>query len=59
MADWMTEFEFCIWLKINRTTAWKWRKEGCPYIGDRGSIRYNKEQVEKWLKEKAKNKGTR
>ncbi len=54
MADWITESELCDWLKINRTTAWRWRKEGMPYIGSKGSIRYNKEEVEKWLKKKAK-----
>lgn len=54
MADWITEQELCNWLKIHRVTAYKWRKEGMPYIGRRKSIRYNKEQVEQWLKENAK-----
>ena len=54
MADWITEKELCEWLKIERMTAYRWRKEGLPYIGSRKIIRYNKEEVEKWLKEKAK-----
>lgn len=57
MAEWITQKELCEWLRISAVTAWKWRKEGMPYIGNKGSIRYNKEQVEKWLEEKAqKNK---
>ena len=54
MADWITETELCNWLKITPVTAWRWRKEGMPHIGNRKSIRYNKEEVEQWLKEKAK-----
>lgn len=60
MADWITEQELCEWLKIKRLTAYRWRKDGMPYIGSRKSIRYNKEEVEKWLKEKTgKVKGSR
>lgn len=51
MADWITEQELCEWLKIKRMTAYRWRKAGMPYIGNRKSIRYNKEEVERWLKE--------
>lgn len=54
MADWIKESELCEWLKINRITAWRWRKEGMPHIGTRKATRYNKEQVETWLKEKAR-----
>jgi predicted site-specific integrase-resolvase len=54
MADWITEQQLCEWLKVNRITAWRWRKEGVPHIGTRKLIRYNKEQVEKWLEKKAK-----
>lgn len=54
MAEWITEEELCKWLKIKRMTAYRWRKEGLPHIGTRKSIRYNKEQVEKWLEEKAR-----
>ncbi|WP_347491172.1 helix-turn-helix domain-containing protein [Desulfoscipio sp. XC116] len=53
MADWITEEELCEWLKIKRMTAYRWRKAGMPHIGSRKSIRYNKEEVEQWLKEKA------
>lgn len=52
MAEWITETELCDWLKISTVTAWKWRKDGMPHIGTRKSIRYNKEQVEEWLKKK-------
>ena len=52
MADWITEGELCEWLKIKRMTAYRWRKEGMPYIGKRKSIRHSKEQVEKWLEQR-------
>lgn len=52
MAEWITEYELCEWLKIKRLTAYRWRKDGMPYIGKTKSIRYNKEEVEKWLKER-------
>jgi predicted site-specific integrase-resolvase len=54
MAEWITESDLCEWLRINRATAYRWRKEGMPYIGKTKSIRYNKEEVEKWLKERSK-----
>jgi len=56
MADWITEQQLCDWLNINRITAWRRRKEGMPFIGKKGSIRYNKEEVENWLREKGTNK---
>lgn len=55
LADWITEDELCEWLNIVRTTAWRWRKEGMPYIGKKKSIRYNKAEVEKWLKSQKNN----
>lgn len=55
MADWVTEQELCEWLKINRVTAYRWRKAGMPYMGKSKSIRYNKEEVEKWLKNQKQN----
>lgn len=52
MAEWITEKELCERLQISSTTAWRWRKEGMPYAGKKKSIRYNLEEVEKWLKER-------
>jgi len=52
MAEWITEKDLCEWLNISTTTAWRWRKEGMPYAGKKKSIRYNKEQVEKWIQER-------
>jgi len=54
IAEWITEKELCEWLKIQRVTAYRWRKEGMPYIGQRKSIRYNKEEVETWFKSRNK-----
>jgi excisionase family DNA binding protein len=39
-------------IKANRTTAWRWRKDGMPCIKIGNQIRYDKEEVVKWLKEK-------
>lgn len=59
MADWITEKELCEWLKIERMTAYRWRKQGLPHIGSRKSIRYNKTEVEKRLRENKKTKEAR
>ena len=54
MAEWITEKELCEWLKITSVTAWRWRKDGMPYVGKSKSIRYNKENVERWLEGRSK-----
>jgi len=50
MAEYLTEKELCEWLKISRSTAVRLRRKGMPFvkIGKR-FVRYNKEEVEKWL----------
>ncbi len=45
----LTTSELCKWLKISRGTAWRWREEGMPYIGQGKSLRYQKADVLKWL----------
>lgn len=50
----MTTQELCDWLKISRTTAWKWRNEGMPHIGTGKRLRYRKSDIEKWLQERQK-----
>jgi len=55
LAEWISEKELCEWLNISTSTAWRWRKEGMPYIGKKKSIRYNKEEVENWLKNRDSN----
>lgn len=52
----LTTSELCKWLKINNVTAWRWRKDGMPYIGQGKSLRYQKEEVLKWLEQKKKEK---
>lgn len=54
MEELITEKELCEWLKIHPVTAWRWRKEGMPYLGRKKTIRYNKEQVISWMKEQGK-----
>jgi transposase-like protein len=41
-------------IRADRTTAWRWRKEGMPHIKIGNQIRYNKEEVLEWLKNKNK-----
>jgi excisionase family DNA binding protein len=39
-------------IKADRTTAWRWRKQGMPSIKIGNQIRYDKEKVIKWLEGK-------
>lgn len=55
MEEILTQKELCELLKINVTTAYRWRKEGMPFMGAGKGIRYDKQEVLKWLKEKGKN----
>ncbi|WP_109431824.1 helix-turn-helix domain-containing protein [Sulfoacidibacillus thermotolerans] len=48
----MTTSELCDWLRITRTTVWKWRKEGMPYHGSGKALRYKRYEVEEWLKKR-------
>jgi phage terminase Nu1 subunit (DNA packaging protein) len=49
MEGFITEKELCDIFKVDRSTAWRWRKEGMPYLGKKGSIRYDKNKVIEWL----------
>ena len=51
--EWLTSAELCVWLKITRGTAWKWRKRGMPFVGKGKGIRYSKFEVEGWLREQS------
>lgn len=50
MNNLMTQKELCDWLKISKTTAERWRKEGMPYckLSER-SLRFNVDDVNKWI----------
>lgn len=50
----MTEKEFCNWIQISPVTAWRWRREGMPFLGGKKTIRYNKQHVINWLKDKGR-----
>lgn len=50
----LTTEELRQWLQIGRTTLWRWRKEGMPYIKYGNSVRFNKDDVLKWLSENNK-----
>jgi len=48
----LTTTELCKWLKVTRSTIWKWRQKGMPSMGERGSLRFKASEVENWLREK-------
>lgn len=50
----LTTDELCERLQVGRTTVWRWRKEGLPCIKYGNSVRFDWEEVLKWLKQKNK-----
>lgn len=52
MEEYLTQQELCKWLKISTATAWRWRKEGMPYIKHGNSVRFDKAKVQEWLERK-------
>lgn len=50
----LTEKELCSWLKISRSKVLNLRKEGMPFIKLGKNVRFDKEKIEEWLKEKQK-----
>lgn len=54
----LTTPELCKWLKIGRVTAWRWRNEGMPFLGQGKRLRYEKSKVMKWLNEKSQRKSS-
>lgn len=50
IEKYLTTDELCEWLKISKNTANNWRRLGMPYIRVGNTVRYNKEEVDKWLK---------
>lgn len=56
MGDkYLTTIELCEWLKISRATLDRWRKKGLPFVKVDKAVRFDKDEVEKWLKENSKN----
>ena len=50
MGKMLNQKELCEWLKISRSTAERWRKEGMPFIKIGGrSIRFETDQVTEWM----------
>lgn len=54
MNEMLTTAELVEWLKISRPTLHLLRKDGLPYLKIGRSVRFEKEKVEAWLKEKNK-----
>jgi predicted site-specific integrase-resolvase len=54
MPDLMTEIEVAELLRLTRQTLSRWRQEdrGPPFIQVEGSIRYQRETVQRWLDER-------
>ncbi len=51
--EYMTVKQLCDWLKVSRTTVDKWRRKGMPFIKEEKLVRFNKDEVEQWLKQKS------
>jgi excisionase family DNA binding protein len=56
MKEYLTQQELCKWLKISMATAWRWRKEGMPFIKHGNSVRFDKDKVQEWFEKKNGNK---
>ncbi len=54
--EYITTKELCDWLKISPNTANNWRRKGLPYLRVGNTVRYDKEEVQKWLNEQNKQK---
>jgi len=48
--EYLTQAQLCELLDISPTTAYRWRKEGMPYERIGKTIRYNRKEVEAWMK---------
>ena len=48
----LTTAELCERLQVGRTTVWRWRKEGMPFIKYGNSVRFDWTEVITWLKSK-------
>lgn len=52
----LTVKEICEIKKIDRSTLWRWRKDGCPYENrGRRSPRFDLQKVEEWEKSRGGN----
>lgn len=54
MEKLLTEKELCEFLGLGRTTLYRLRKKGLPFVSVGRQIRYDKEEVLKWLEENKK-----
>ncbi|SHF60633.1 transcriptional regulator, AlpA family [Desulforamulus putei DSM 12395] len=50
----LTTDEICEWLKVTRRTIERWRKNGLPFFKIGSSVRFNKEEVLKWIEQNSK-----
>jgi predicted DNA-binding transcriptional regulator AlpA len=52
----ITTAELCQWLGISQWIAYRWRKEGMPYLQRGRIVRYVKGKVQEWVKKSRNNK---
>lgn len=50
MSNYLTTKDLCELLKVSRVTLLKWRKEGMPYEKFGKLVRFDKDKVLEWLK---------
>lgn len=50
----LTEEELMEYIKVSRKTINEWREKGLPYLKPSRAIRYEKEEVIKWMKDNTK-----
>jgi excisionase family DNA binding protein len=52
----ITEEELLEWLnvKVDKSTLWRWRKQGMPSVKVGKQVRYEKEKVKEWIEKQNK-----
>ena len=51
IEEYITTKELCEWLKISHNTANNWRRKGLPHVRVGNTVRYDREEVKKWMQE--------
>lgn len=50
----VTEKELIDLIKVSRMSIYSWRKKGLPYLKIGNTLRYESDEVIKWMKDNAK-----
>jgi excisionase family DNA binding protein len=54
MKAYLTTKDVCEILKVSRETLYNWRKDGLPFTRVMTTIRYNLDEVRRWIEEQNK-----